>query len=35
MNAKQPATKMTGTVARPSSPSVKFTALDEPTITNK
>ena len=25
---------MTGTVAKPSSPSVKFTALEEPTIIN-
>ena len=33
MNAKQPATKITGTVAKPSRPSVKFTAFDEPTIT--
>jgi hypothetical protein len=29
-----PATKITGTVANPSSPSVKLTAFDEPTITN-
>ena len=34
-NAKHPATKIIGTVANPSKPSVKFTALDEPTITNK
>ena len=33
MNAKQAATKMTGTVASPSRPSVRFTALDAPTIT--
>ena len=29
------ATSMTGTVAKPSKPSVKFTAFDEPIITNK
>ena len=34
MNAKQPATNITGTVAKPSRPSVKFTAFDEPTIIN-
>ena len=34
MNAKQAATKITGTVANPSRPSVKFTALEDPTITN-
>ena len=28
------ATSITGTVAKPSSPSVKFTALDDPIITN-
>ena len=33
MKAKQPATNITGTVAKPSKPSVKFTALDDPTIT--
>ena len=33
INAKQAATKITGTVARPSNPSVKFTALEAPTIT--
>ena len=33
MKAKHPATKITGTVAKPSKPSVKFTALEEPTIT--
>ena len=35
MKAKHPATKITGTVAKPSNPSVKFTAFDDPTITNK
>ena len=35
MNAKQAATNITGTVANPSSPSVKLTALEDPTITNK
>ena len=35
MNAKQAATNITGTVANPSNPSVRFTALDDPTITNK
>ena len=34
MNAKHPATNITGTVANPSSPSVKFTAFDDPTIIN-
>ena len=34
MNAKHPATNITGTVANPSSPSVKLTAFDDPTITN-
>ena len=33
MNAKQAATSITGTVAKPSKPSVKFTAFDDPTIT--
>ena len=33
IKAKQPATKITGTVAKPSNPSVKFTAFEEPTIT--
>ena len=33
MNAKHPATRITGTVASPSSPSVKFTAFDDPIIT--
>ena len=33
MKAKQAATKITGTVASPSSPSVKFTAFEAPTIT--
>ncbi len=32
MKAKQPATRITGTVAKPSKPSVKLTALEEPTI---
>ena len=34
MNAKQAATSITGTVANPSNPSVRFTAFDEPIITN-
>ena len=34
MNAKQAATNITGTVAKPSRPSVRFTALEEPIITN-
>ena len=34
MNAKHPATNTTGTVAKPSRPSVKFTAFDDPTIIN-
>ena len=33
MNAKQAATNITGTVAKPSRPSVRLTALDEPMIT--
>ena len=33
MRAKQPATIITGTIASPSSPSVRFTAFDAPTIT--
>ena len=33
MNAKHAATKITGTVAKPSSPSVRLTAFEEPTIT--
>ena len=33
MNIKVKVTNITGTVANPSSPSVKFTALEEPTIT--
>ena len=33
MNAKQAATRITGTVANPSKPSVKFTAFEAPTIT--
>ena len=32
-NANAPATITVGTIARPSNPSVKFTALLEPTIT--
>ena len=32
MNAKHAATNITGTVASPSSPSVKFTAFEDPTI---
>ena len=32
--AKQAATKITGTVANPSKPSVKLTALEDPTIIN-
>ena len=34
MKAKQAATNITGTVAKPSSPSVRLTALDEPIIRN-
>ena len=34
MNAKQAATNITGTVAKPSKPSVRLTAFDEPMITN-
>ena len=34
MNAKHPATNITGTVANPSSPSVRLTALEDPTIIN-
>ena len=33
MKAKQPATKITGTVASPSKPSVKLTAFEDPIIT--
>ena len=33
MKAKHTATNITGTVAKPSRPSVKFTALDDPIIT--
>jgi hypothetical protein len=33
MIAKAPAAMITGMVARPSSPSVRFTALPAPTIT--
>ena len=32
---KDNATNIIGTVAKPSNPSVKFTAFDEPIITNK
>ena len=32
MKAKQEATRITGTVAKPSKPSVKLTALEDPTI---
>ena len=35
ISVKESATNITGTVAKPSSPSVKFTALDAPIITNK
>ena len=34
MKAKHAATNITGTVARPSNPSVRLTAFDEPIITN-
>ena len=34
MSVKDSATNITGTVAKPSNPSVKFTALDAPIITN-
>ena len=34
MNAKQAATNITGTVAKPSRPSVRLTAFDAPIITN-
>ena len=34
MNAKQAATSITGTVAKPSRPSVRLTAFDDPIITN-
>ena len=34
INAKHAATRITGTVAKPSSPSVKLTALEAPTIIN-
>ena len=33
IKAKHPATKITGTVANPSKPSVKFTAFEDPTNT--
>ena len=35
MNVKDSATSMMGTVAKPSSPSVKLTAFEDPIITNK
>ena len=35
MSVNDKATNITGTVAKPSSPSVRFTALDAPIITNK
>ena len=35
INVNERATNITGTVANPSKPSVKFTAFDEPIITNK
>ena len=35
INVKESATNITGTVASPSKPSVKFTAFDAPIITNK
>ena len=35
MNVKDNATNIIGTVARPSNPSVKLTALEDPIITNK
>ena len=34
INMNERATSMTGTVAKPSSPSVKLTAFDAPIITN-
>ena len=34
INVNDKATNITGTVAKPSNPSVKFTALDAPIITN-
>ena len=34
MKAKQTATNITGTVAKPSNPSVRLTALDAPMMTN-
>ena len=34
MSAKQPAAIITGTMASPSSPSVRLTAFEAPTITN-
>ena len=35
IKVKERATSITGTVAKPSRPSVKLTALDAPIITNK
>ena len=35
MKAKDIATIITGTIAKPSSPSVRFTAFEEPTITKE
>ena len=35
MKAKHAATNITGTVAKPSNPSVRFTAFEDRTITNK
>ena len=35
INVKEIATNITGTVANPSSPSVKLTALDDPIITKR
>ena len=35
LSVNESATNITGTVAKPSSPSVKFTAFDAPIITNK
>ena len=35
MNVNDNATNIIGTVAKPSNPSVRFTAFEEPIITNK
>ena len=35
INVNESATSITGTVANPSKPSVKFTAFDAPIMTNK